>query len=83
MQTVCALSLVAVAVTIQEEQAEREAAKMAECTFRPTLLARGRGSEAAVGGSHAEAPVLVRGLNRHLELQARPSISASLAACLW
>ena len=45
---------------------------MAECTFQPTLLARsGRRDVCESGhGSAAEVPVLVRGLNRHLELQA-------------
>jgi hypothetical protein len=69
-------------LALQEEQAQREAALMAECTFQPTL--RGRrteGPKSAGAGSHAEAPVLVRGLNRHLELQARLSSNASLAAC--
>ena len=62
----------------QAEQAEREAAQMAECTFHPRLLARASRREAHAG-SHSDAaaaaaagaPVLVRGLNRHLELQVR------------
>jgi len=69
----------------QAEQAEREAAQMAECTFQPTLLARssGRREEHAhgQGSAAAEAPVVVRGLNRHLELQAREWLR-TLGQCL-
>ena len=56
-------------LAIQEEGAERERAELAECTFKPRLL-NGRSHTTAAAASGAP-PVVVRGLNRHLELQVR------------